>query len=136
MTLEVVATIKGRGHDEPWVVIKGDSVESVWGALDEAHPGLEANTFAELIHRVDAEFKAVGTAVKGLSAPPAQNATPFPAAAQGGGGGAPGPACAHGPRVFVSGTSTKTGKPWKGWDCPAKGSPGACQPERQFVNSR
>lgn len=34
-------------------------------------------------------------------------------------GGAPAPSCIHGQRVFRSGTSKKTGKPYSGWYCPA-----------------
>ena len=40
--------------------------------------------------------------------------------------GSDGPACAHGGMVWKTGTSDKTGKPWKGWFCSLKGSD--CKP--------
>lgn len=41
--------------------------------------------------------------------------------------------CPHGEMSFVSGVGRQSGKPWKAWDCPAKGQANACQPDRQFV---
>lgn len=74
---------------------------------------------------------ALGAVSNVVHTPPAsqQQATEAPAAPQGGSyaqsspvaqqGGAPAPSCIHGQRVFKSGTSKKTGKPYSGWYCPA-----------------
>lgn len=41
-------------------------------------------------------------------------------------GKADGPRCPHGARIWKSGTSRSTGKPYKGWFCPQRGSD--CEP--------
>ena len=41
----------------------------------------------------------------------------------------PGPSCVHGPRVFKSGTSKSSGKPYKMWACPSRDRNNQCDPE-------
>lgn len=61
--------------------------------------------------------------------PPAQQAAPqyapspaLPSAAA--------PQCQHGVKEYISGTSQKTGKPWKAWACPARrDDPTKCEKE-------
>ena len=44
-------------------------------------------------------------------------------------GGLSSPTCIHGPRIFRSGTSNKTGKPYAFWACPTpQGTPDQCKP--------
>lgn len=76
--------------------------------------------------------KAAGAISQGGAAPRPSNA-PAPVQGQPAQNAGPSKQCAHGEMNFVSGMSQKTGKPWKAWDCPAKGQANACQPDRQFV---
>jgi hypothetical protein len=40
------------------------------------------------------------------------------------------PTCVHGPRIFRSGTSSKTGQPYAFWACPTpQGTPNQCKPQ-------
>lgn len=40
------------------------------------------------------------------------------------------PQCQHGTKEYISGTSQKTGKPWKAWACPARrDDPTKCEKE-------
>lgn len=70
-------------------------------------------------HIYEGVMQTVGAATTGAGATPAQTA---PAAQQ---PSSNGHFCQHGPREWVTGTSKRTGKDFKGWFCPQK----QCEPE-------
>lgn len=90
-----------------------------------------AQAVAEGVAAMEAAYNVVSG---GLTAPPQQQQRPQggppPQAAP---PGAAGPSCQHGAWTYSEGVGRTSGKAYKAWDCPAKGSPIACNPDRKFV---
>ena len=154
-------TLKGGGgYDAPWIVVRSSDVPSLKsdvGALDDealslvksaglrfagagappATAGAAAQQFANAgmvsqeqvtdTYAADAAAGGMGAfAAPEVSTPVAPPAPPA---------SAPGsaPSCKHGPMKFLTGTSKKTGRPYKMWACDTpQGTPDQCRP--QFVN--
>jgi hypothetical protein len=123
----------------PWLNFQGQSVDEVKDQILEAFPGIEFDSFTELVAKGFIEYGSVMRTAIGLAAPAApqaasiQSSGPAPewasSAAPAANAGPPAPQCPHGVKIYASGTSQKTGKPWKAWDCPTK----QCDPNRQFI---
>lgn len=152
-TAALTATLKfGGGYADPWLVVRADTAEELVGLLQQA---AQAGAVATLAQSA-VEAQAVYTAARSLGAkpvaveaapqaapptppwqPPQQAAptspapsapaAPAPAAAPAGA-----PTCQHGPMVWRTGVSKKTGQPWQAWMCSApRGATDKC--DAQFV---
>jgi hypothetical protein len=123
VTIKPPATVASA----PWLNFQGQSPDEVKDAILEVFPGIEHDSFAELVAKAYAEYGAVVTAVVGLAAPAAPQAAsiqssgpapqwagPVAAAAQ---SGPPAPQCPHGEKVYREGVGAKG--PWKAWFCPS-----------------
>lgn len=117
----------------PWLNFQGQDVSEVENQLKDVFPGIEYDSFTELVTKAYLEYGAVLTAVAGLAAPvPAQRTEVDPAptqaraAAPAAPSGPPAPQCPHGEKVYREGNGAKG--PWKAWFCPSpKGTPGQCK---------
>jgi hypothetical protein len=70
----------------------------------------------------------LATTTSTVDNPPWATSAPAPTAAPSATGLST-PTCVHGPRVFKSGTSNKTGNPYAFWACTAPQGPGQCKPQ-------
>jgi len=118
-------------NDRPYLQLNfkvGDTLVNLYADdVSEFDEGLEvltarAGQLAELTALAQSAAEAAGILRSPLAQrPPAATPQGPKAPAQGGpaGDSAPGPQCEHGPRIFKTGTSAKTGRSWRAWDCPS-----------------
>lgn len=134
----VSATLKAPNDQSgPWLVFHASDPTDLDDMLSVAFPSVSAESLAERVHKSYVEYAAVSNAVN-MEAPGVTSArvpgaapaaapaasfslqSPGPAPAWAGQqAGPPAPSCAHGVRTLKEGTS-KAGKPYKGWMCPAQ----------------
>ncbi|MBG6140247.1 hypothetical protein ACFQ29_01410 [Longispora fulva] len=110
---KIVITLKaGADFAAPWIVIHADNASDA----DATLTGIFNGGLHEKVTRAGAMLAATRPAAAGNSAPPArQAAAPAPASLP------PGVAaeyCEHGERIFKSGVSKSSGKPYKMLACP------------------
>ena len=134
----VTATVKGgKGYDDPWIVFHGVDPDHVRSLINEARAcGLVADVAA-----LSSEFAGVELVHRADQSPPRPQAAAGGAQGRQGGGGYGGGAqapqgapanhglathCRHGEKLWVSGVSQRTQKPWGGFDCPQNYKEGEC----------
>ena len=125
---EITVTLKyGPGHDAPWVVFRGETPEEMTAYLDSTQDLFPA------VGRAQGAFKAETTLGEILGARAVGSTPNVPAAAAPAAQAAPAPGvrtCPHGTKVYKSGISQKTQKPWGRYDCPLpRGDANACPAE-------
>lgn len=125
-------TLKGREQGSPWLVFKGEDIETLIHEIENAFPGIEGDTLPELSMQANLQWRALEAATMGLHATPAPPAAPLsqPVMTTGDPHATPGqaaPACIHGMRSYKSGGSGN--RMWAAYMCPArKDDPSKCKP--------
>ncbi|WP_043466560.1 hypothetical protein [Kitasatospora sp. MBT66] len=148
-TSGVTVTIKaGPTQDSPWIVFHGTDPDHCFALLEEAQQNNlyakvgDANNLFAAVEMIRRELPATVMPQNGRQGAPApqgqQGGYSRPQAPQGAPQGgqqapqAPPPnhdlaaVCRHGDKLYVSGISQKTGKPWFGFDCPSNFKTAEC----------
>ena len=129
MPNEFVASLKGNTNEDPWLVIHAENPAALKSGLQHVID----DAIGALVSEAQAAYRAQISANTTLGAQPVDEPVwatrPAQAAPAVNPAAGAGPSCPHGAMTWKEGTGKASGKPYKGWFCPQRGSD--CKP--QFV---